>query len=164
MTIDAENTSDAVESESADTAQIKDVVPQTDISPTQPSRKRKRTFDRTKPLDSLDDEAIAQYLATPKSVRDFKSLTDLARHFNVARMTVYRRTKELNVLQRAEWLLQHHMLAGDLIASLHWERIMAGQVRAAAAGDTKAAQFCKERAWPEDPAGFDVLAKQMFGS
>ena len=73
-------------------------------------------------------------------------------------MTIYRRSKELSVLQRAEWLLQHHMLAGDLIPRLHWERIMAGQVRAAAAGNTKAAQFCKERAWPDDSAVIDMLA------
>lgn len=164
MTINAELTGDAVESESVETAQITDLVPQTDISPAHPSRKRKRKFDKSTPLDSPEAEAIAQYLATPKSIRDFKSLTDLARNFNVSRMTVYRRTKELSVLQRAEWLLQHHMLAGDLIARLHWERIVAGQVRAAAAGDTKAAQFCKERAWPEDSAVINMLAKQVLGS
>jgi hypothetical protein len=56
------------------------------------------------------------------------------------------------------------MLAGDLIARLHRERIAARQVRAAAAGDTKAAQFCKERAWPEDSAVIDMLAKQVLGS
>lgn len=164
MTIDPELTSDAVESESGESAQITDLAPQTDISPARPSRKRKRKFDKTKPLDSPEDEAIAQYLATPKSVRDFKSQTDLATHFNVSRMTIYRRSKELSVLQRAEWLLQHHMLAGDLIPRLHWERIMAGQVRAAAAGDTRAAQFCKERAWPDDSAVIDMLAKQVLGS
>jgi hypothetical protein len=164
MTIDPEPPDDAVESESVETGRITDRVPQADSSSAHPSQKRKRKFDKSKPLDSPEDEAIAQYLATPKSVRDFKSRTDLARHFNISRMTVHRRTKELSVLQRVEWLLQHHMLAGDLIPRLHWERIMAGQVRAAAAGDTKAAQFCKERAWPEEPAVFDMLAKSMLGS
>jgi hypothetical protein len=164
MTIDPELTGDAVESESVETGQITDLVPQADSCSAHPSRKRKRKFDKSKPLDSPEDEAIAQYRATPKSVRDFKSLTDLARHFNISRMTVYRRSKELSVLQRAEWLLQHHMLAGDLIPRLHWERIMAGQVRAAAAGDTRAAQLCKERAWPDGSAVIDTLAKQVLGS
>ena len=58
--------------------------------------KRKRKQDKTKPLDLPEDEAIAQYLATPKSIREFKSMTDLAMHFNISRMTVHRRTKDLD--------------------------------------------------------------------
>ena len=70
-------------------------------------------------------------------------------------MTAYRRSKDSCILERVEWLLLQHRLAGDLIACLHWPRIVAGQVKAAVAGDTKAAQFCKERAWPQQP--FDFL-------
>jgi hypothetical protein len=125
-----------------------EATPQAASNPPDLPRKQKRKQDITKTFDSPEDEAIAQYLTTPKSIREFKSLTDLAKHFGICRMTVYRRTKDPIILQRAEWLLTHHMVAGDLIARLHWERIMAGQVKAAAAGDTKAAQFCKERAWP----------------
>lgn len=123
-----------------------------------------REDDRTKPLSAPEEEALAQYLATPKSIREFKSYTELAQHFNLSRMTVYRRTKDLRVLQRAEWLLQHHRLAGDLIARLHWERIVAGQVKAAVAGDAKAAQFCKERAWPEELPLADLLNRVTFNS
>ena len=71
-------------------------------------------------------------------------------------MTVYRRTKDLDVLERVDWLLTHHKLAGDLTARLHWKRIVAGQVKAAAAGDTKAAQFCKEVAWPAEEPPVDI--------
>ena len=114
-------------------------------------------FDKTKPLDSPADEAIAEYLATPKSIRQFKSFVELAKHFNISRMTAYRRSKDSSVLQRVEWLLTQHQLAGDLVARLHWRRIVAGQVKAAIAGNTKAAEFCKERAWPANP--FDFFPK-----
>jgi hypothetical protein len=139
MNIDPEDKSDAIEAGSD---------PQTAPNPPD-SRKRKRKFDRTKPLDAPEDEAIAQYLATPRSIREFKSFGELAKHFNISRMTAYRRSKDLSILQRVEWLLAQHKLAGDLVARLNWGRIVAGQVKAAVAGDTKAAQFCKERAWPD---------------
>jgi hypothetical protein len=116
-------------------------------------------YDPTKPLDSPEDEAIAQYLSTPKSIREFKSFSELATHFNISRMTAYRRSKDPSILQRVEWLLTHHKHAGDLIARLSWARIVAGQVKAAVAGNTKAAQFCKERAWPEDRGPFDLFRK-----
>jgi hypothetical protein len=76
-------------------------------------------------------------------------------------MTVYRRSKDLSILQRVERLLMHHKLAGDLIARRSWERIVAGQVQAAVAGDTRAAQFCKEQAWPEvkHEGPFDFFTK-----
>jgi hypothetical protein len=96
------------------------------------------------------DEAIAEYLATPKSIRQFKSFGELADHFNISRMTVYRHSKDLMVLRRTEWLVRHYKLSGDLVARRNWDRIVAGQVKAAIAGNTKAAQFCKERAWPEE--------------
>lgn len=149
MSDNSEITRDIIESSSTQAVQDNDAASPAASNPPDPPRKRKLKQEITKPLDSPEDEAIAQYLTTPKSIREFKSLTDLAKHFGISRMTVYRRTKDLIVLQRAEWLLAHHRLAGDLIARLNWERIMAGQVKAAAAGDTKAAQFCKERAWPE---------------
>ena len=145
MSIGPEDTSDGIEAGSE---------PQASLNPPNPPRKRKRKFNKTKPLDSPADEAIAEYLATPKSIRQFKSFSELAQHFNISRMTAYRRSKDSNVLQRVEWLLARHKLAGDLIARLHWGRIVAGQVKAAIAGDTKAAQFCKERAWPEQSFDF----------
>ena len=128
--------------------------PETSPNPPDPPRKYKRKFNKKRPLDSPADEAIAEYLATPKSIRQFKSFTELATHFNISRMTVYRRSMESNILQRVEWLLTQHKLAGDLVARLNWGRIVAGQVKAAIRGDTKAAQFCKEAAWPEQPLDF----------
>lgn len=118
-----------------------------------------REFDPKEPLDSPEDEAIAQYLSMPKSIREFKSFSELAEHFNISRMTAYRRSKDWSVLRRVECLLMRHKLAGDLIARLSWGRIVAGQVKAAIAGDTKAAQFCKERAWPEYKDPFDLWSK-----
>ena len=164
MNVDREDMSEPIESRGTEAVQTNDSMPQITMNTPSPSRKRKRKFNRTKPLDSPEEEAIAQYLATPKSIREFKSHTDLAQHFNISRMTVYRRTKDLRVLQRVEWLLQHHRLAGDLIARLHWERIMAGQVKAAVAGDTKAAQFCRERAWPEDPPLINPFGRVTFNT
>jgi len=135
--------------------------PQTTPNPLDPpqERKRKRKFNKTRPLDPPSDEAIAEYLATPKSIREFKSFSELAKHFDISRMTVYRRSKDSSVLQRVEWLLMQHKLAGDLVARLNWGRIVAGQVKAAIAGDTKAAQFCKERAWPVDEQPPDFFLK-----
>jgi len=74
-------------------------------------------------------------------------------------MTVYRRSKDPRILERVDWLLQHHRRAGDVIARLHWPRIVSGQVKAAVAGDTKAAQFCRDQAWPEDKDRFGFFRK-----
>ena len=123
------------------------------------SKAESNAYDPTKPLDPPEDEAIAQYLSTPKSIREFKSFSELARHFNISRMTAYRRSKDPSILRRVQWLLLSHQLAGDQIARLNWGRIVAGQVRAAVAGDTKAAIFCKERAWPEIESPFDLFRK-----
>jgi hypothetical protein len=49
-----------------------------------------------------------------------------------------------------QWLLTYHKLAGDLVVHRNWGRIVAGQVKAAIAGETRAAEFCKELAWPEN--------------
>lgn len=159
MNIDREATNDPIESDAPEDAETNDSTAQTTINPPNPSKKRKRKFDKTKPLDSPEDEAIAQYLATPKSIREFKSFSELAAHFNISRMTVYRRSKDSSILERVEWLLTHHKLAGDLIARLNWGRIVAGQVKAAVAGNTKAAIFCKERAWPEQEGFIDLFRK-----
>ncbi len=74
-------------------------------------------------------------------------------------VTVYRRSKDSRVLQRVEWLLTQHKLVGDLVARLNWGRIAAGQVKAAIAGDTRAAHFCRDRAWPEDKQPRDFFLK-----
>jgi len=112
--------------------------------------KPNENYDGAEPL-SPEFEEIAEFLATPKQIREFKTFTDLARHLNVSRMTVYRWTRDVAVLRRAEYLLAQNRLKGDLVARLNWERIVMGQVRAALKGDTRAAKFCQECAWPAVP-------------
>lgn len=116
-----------------------------------PKRKRKPKPNPKRPLDRPEDEAIAQYMSAPKSFRDFKSLTELALQFKISRMTVYRRSKDSDVLDRISWLSRNHRLAGNLLVQANWDRIVEGQVKAAVAGNTKAAQFCIHVAWAEDP-------------
>jgi hypothetical protein len=158
MSNEFETNGDVVESDSTQVARENNAEPQTTPNPPDFSRKEKGKSDWEKPLEPPLDEAIAQYLATPKSFREFKSFTELAERFNTSRMTCYRRSKCPHILERVEWLVQNHRLAGDLIARLHWPRIVAGQVKAAVAGDTKAAQFCKEQAWPGE-MGAQRIAK-----
>jgi hypothetical protein len=74
MNVDPEDKSDPLEAS---------FEPQTTPNPPDPPRKRKRKFDQTEPLDSPVDEAIAEYLATPKSIRQFKSFSELAEYFSV---------------------------------------------------------------------------------
>src|SRR5271154_3990183 len=161
MNTDREATSDVPDPGLAEAVQASDSLPKTAPDPPDLPRKRRRKSDRKKPLDSPEDEAIAQYVASPNSIREFKSFSELSAHFQISRMTVYRRSKDPTILERAEWLLENHKRAGDLMARLSWPRIMAGQIKAAAAGDTKAAQFCKEQAWPEveEPPGLFTLGK-----
>jgi len=118
---------------------------------------RKRKFDPTKPLDAAEDEAVAQFLATPKSLREFKSTAELGARFGLSRMTIFRRTKEKHVLDRVEYLLRNYIRAGDLFALKAWPRIVRGQVRAAVGGDTKAAVFCLERLSVESPSPLEEL-------
>jgi len=122
-------------------------------------RRNRRKYGPGKPLESPEDEAIAQYLSAPKSIREFKSFSELAEHYNFSRMTVYRRSKDSRILKRVQHLLMNHKLAGDIVARLNWGRVVAGQVKAAAAGNTKAAQFCKELAWPEDEKPLDLFGR-----
>jgi hypothetical protein len=113
-------------------------------------RKLRRNFNGQDPLDYPGHEALAQFLATPRSEREFKSLTALAGHFKVTRMTVHRWKRNPDVLRRAELVARGNKPAGDLIAKANWKPIVRAQVDAAIAGDTQAAKFCERRAWPED--------------
>src|SRR5215472_17370312 len=64
--------------------------PQPSEAPLQPSGvppTRKRKYNKKRPLEPMD-EAIAEYIVMPRAVRQFKSLGDIAKHFNVCRMTV----------------------------------------------------------------------------
>ena len=161
MNINREATNDPIESGQApEEAEINDSMSQTTIIPPNPSTKRRRRFDKTKPLNSPEDEAIAQYLATPKSIREFKSFSELATHFNISRMTAYRRSKDSSILERVEWLLTHHKLAGDLVARLNWGP---NRSRPSKGGSRRRHQsrniLQRTRAWPEDGGPFDLFSK-----
>src|SRR5579863_2550485 len=110
-------------------------------------QKRGEFYDGTAPVEYPELEAVAEFLATPKAIREIKTFTDLAKHLNVSRMTIYRWTQDEDVLRRAEYLLSQNKLKGDLVARLHWSRIVMAQVRAAIKGDTKAAEFCQKHTW-----------------
>ena len=112
-----------------------------------PSAAREGEYDGTEPLDDLADEAIAQFFAAPQEFRQFKSVSALADHFGLSRMTIYRRREDVNVVERIKWLLERSMLFGDIIACREWPGIVQAQVKAALAGNTGAAIFCLKRAW-----------------
>jgi len=44
----------------------------------------------SKPLDYEPHEALAQYLAAPEGMGEFKSITSIAKHFKFTRVTVHR--------------------------------------------------------------------------
>src|SRR5579864_446012 len=83
--------------------------------PSGPRRPRDEKYDGHKPLEYPGHEALAEYLATPKSLREYKSDRDLAEHFQVTRMTVHRAKKDVDVIKRANWLSMRNKLAGHLI-------------------------------------------------
>jgi hypothetical protein len=119
-------------------------------APDGPRQKRKEKYDGRDPLPYLGHEAVAQFIASPKSHREFKSLTALAKRLNVARMTVHRWRRDIDVLRRAEWLSLRNKMAGDLVPRREWVRIMEKAVEIAKSGDVQAMKFCEARAWPED--------------
>lgn len=115
--------------------------------------------DGSERLDSPGYEAIAQYFASPAQFRQFKSVSALAEHLGVSRMTIYRRVENVDVVQRIKWLLQKSMLFGDLIACREWAAIVKAQVQAALSGDTRAAIFCQNRAWRQSSS---ILGDVVF--
>jgi len=118
-------------------------------SPDGPPTKSRRNYDGSRPLKYPGYEAVAQYMAAPKQLRRFKSVTTLAKQFDVSRMTMYRWAQHPDVVRRTEWLSIQNMVLGDLIACREWPAIVRAQVTAALAGDTRAAIFCENRAWPK---------------
>ena len=105
--------------------------------------------DGSYPLSSPGHEAVAQYLATPKSLRNFRSDSHLAKHFEVSRMTVYRWKQIPDVIKRALWLSKCNQFIGDMHARQEWPRIMKRAVQMAIQGNINAIRFCEARAWAE---------------
>jgi hypothetical protein len=101
-------------------------------------------------LGSDAREALAEFLSTPAPMRQFKSLKALTEHFKISRMTVHRWQHDPVVLQRAEILSKQNRLRGVLLARLNYESAVRAQIKRAIRGDTKAARYVHEIAWPED--------------
>jgi len=120
------------------------------LQPSSIPPRRKRKYNKKRPLEPMD-EAIAEYVAMPRTLRQFKSLDEIAKHFNVCRMTVHRHRMEIHVLERIDWLQRNNKLAGDQIARSNWTQIVISQVKAARKGNVVAARLCREIAWPKDP-------------
>jgi hypothetical protein len=93
---------------------------------------------------------VAQYLVAPKSLREFKSDNDLAKHFGVARNTVQRWKHHPDVNKRVHWLSNRYRLAGDLLVRINWPQIMQKLVEKAIKGDMQAIKFCEEIAWRQE--------------
>lgn len=123
---------------------------------------RSGEYHGSQPLDYEPHEALAQYLAAPEGMGEFNSITSIAKHFKVTRVTVHRWSHLSAVLQRAEWLSKRNKLSGDLFARRNWERVMRAQVKKAIAGDCQAAKFVQENAWGEEtPAEVLVLQREI---
>jgi hypothetical protein len=158
---DKSKTPDVSESIPGPTVEANDALPQEARSATPDvSRiKRRENFDGSQPLDYPGHEAVAQFLAAPKQFRRFKSVTALAKHFDVSRMTVYRWAQDLDVARRVDWLSSRNRVLGDFLPRREWAGIVQAQVAAALAGDIRAAIFCLNRAWPE-PSIFGTASLQ----
>jgi hypothetical protein len=119
-------------------------------APSGPRQKHRDKYDGREPLIYPGHEAVAQFLAAPTSLRDFKSLTALAAHFNVTRVTVYRWKHDVNVLRRAYWLSMRNKIAGDLLARQAWLPIMKKGIEMAKNGDFRAIKFIESQAWTQE--------------
>ena len=119
-------------------------------TPSGPRQKRRYSYDGSEPLAYAGHEAIAQFLAAPTSLRKFKSLTVLAAHFKVTRMTVHRWRQDIDVMQRVYWLSMRNKIAGDLLARQGWLGIMKKVIEMAMEGDFRAIKFLESRAWAEE--------------
>jgi hypothetical protein len=120
---------------------------------------RRTDYDGTEPLDDPAYKAIAKFFAAPRQFRQFSSVSALAEHFGVSRMTIYRRAQNNDVVQRIKWLLRKSMLSGDVIACQEWPGIVQAQVTAALAGNLRTAMFCQNRAWRQ---GLDCLGGETI--
>jgi hypothetical protein len=119
-------------------------------APDGPRKNRQPGYDGREPLEYPGHEATAQFLATPESEREFDSITALAKHFDVSRMTVYRWTQDIDVLRRAEWLSMQNRVTGRLIIRRAWPKMMAKLADDAIGGHVQATKLCADYAWPED--------------
>ena len=139
--------------------------PSTEIqfgAPSGPRRPRNEKYDGHQPLEYPGFEAVAQHLATPKSLREYISDSDLAKHFHVSRMTIHRAKKDIDVIKRAHWLSMRNKLAGDLVVRREYPSIMEKAAEIAEEGNVKAMEFCAKQAWPGDQELKDSLSLEFL--
>jgi hypothetical protein len=148
-------------------------APSEKIVPGAPSgrrQKRRDRYDGREPLPYAGHESVAQFLAAPASLRKFKSLTALAAHFEVTRMTVHRWKQDIDVMQRAYWLSMRNKIAGDLLARQASLRIMKKVIEMAVNGHFRAIEFVWSRAYGEELGiqqsrlNASVCAADLFGT
>lgn len=125
-------------------------------------RKRKENYDGSEPLEYPGHEAVAQFLASPKALQQFESLAALAAHFGVARQTVDKWKRDIDVLRRAEWLTMPNKLAAKLHIRRAWEPIVEKVIERAQNGDMQAIKFCEALAWSEDRPVLDASVTSTF--
>lgn len=124
----------------------------------------KDSSDGSEPLPHPGHEAAAQFMSSLRSERAFKTIAELAKYAAVTPKTIHLWKKDFAVLRRAQYLTRHKKVQGDLIGRRAWPQVMRGQVKKAAAGDTAAARFVAERAWPEETKSglSDLSAEQLL--
>jgi hypothetical protein len=118
--------------------------------PNGPRQPRNEKYDGHQPLEYPGLEAVAQHLATPKSLREFKSDSDLAKHFHVTRMTVLRAKKDIDVIKRAHWLSMRNILIGDVVVRREFPSIAEEVTEMAKERNIAAMKLCIELACRED--------------
>jgi transposase len=119
-------------------------------APDGPRQKRSKMQDRSEPLEYPGHETVAQFMATPKSLREFESVTAIAKHFNITTKTIYCWMKDDDVMRRAEWLSMRNKRHGDLSIRCRYEEILEKLIEKALTGDIAAMKLCFETAFPED--------------
>ena len=113
-------------------------------------RQNRGSSDRRKPLELPGHEAVAQFLATQKSLREFKTVTALAKHFNITTKTIYCWMKDDNVMRRADWLSMHNILIDNVAIRCEYPLIAAKMVAMALAGNIPAMKLCADIVREED--------------
>jgi hypothetical protein len=119
-------------------------------APDGPRNKHRAYHDSREPLEFPGHEAAAWFLAVPKELRNFKSITALAKHFNVTRMTVYRWTQDIDVLKRAESLSEFNKITAKLVIRRASVELAEKLVEMGMGGDITAIKECMHIALRED--------------
>jgi hypothetical protein len=102
------------------------------------------------PIEYPGLEAVAQYLAAPKSLREFKSDNELAKYFDVTRNTIQRWKHHPDVTKRVYSISNRYRMAGDVEVRRNWLQITEKLVEKAMTGDVQAIKLCDEIAWRQE--------------